>query len=120
MNRQMNVAAISGALAGLWYLSSADADEGVMPSHRIEMAFEIVAGRLDGVWLSRANGERRPLHRVTFDGSELRIQMTPDQAVADGGVELILRPTGPDAFEGSWQRADGVTMGHRLKLVRAR
>ncbi len=106
------------SIRGRWHLISAACPEGEIPAHRVDLVFHDEPNGLRGAVLSRVDDRTLPLHSVTFDGVELRLQMSA--APIPRGAEspyLVMRVTA-DHFEGAW---DGSGTEHvRLKLVRAR
>ena len=105
-------------LVGSWRLVGIEVED-PSPDHRVDTVFALVNGELKGAVVSR-DGTRTPLYRISFKASELRMQMTAEQAVASG-AELVLRQVpGYDRFEGAWHSRDGVRpQGPALKLIRA-
>jgi len=104
-------------IQGRWHLISGDSPEGEIPEHRVDLVFHDEPDGLRGAVLSRADDRQLPLHTVTFDGVELRLQMlaNPIPRRAESPY-LVMRVTG-DHFEGAWDALGAESC--RLKLVRA-
>jgi hypothetical protein len=107
-------------LHGDWHQLDLDADEHDIPQHRMDLRFATRDGTLRGAILNRNNGDEIPLAAATFDGAELRYQMTPPPGGAPVEMPWMVMTRSGDRFEGRWQTAPGVSVGPALKLVRAR
>jgi hypothetical protein len=105
-------------LAGRWHLLGADESDGSVPAHRVDLILRHGEAGLSGAVQSRVGNLEFPLRVVTFDGTELRLQMAqmPNAALVDDPPFLVMRPVA-DHFEGRWDMPG--TEHIRLKLVRA-
>lgn len=106
------------AIAGNWHLVDEAADETNLPTHRVDLRFELTGPELRGVVLSRVNGaEMLALPDVSFDGRVLRYRMgvlTPD---GQPMPEMVMRVSG-SVLLGRWYQ-QGAPAGPALKLVRS-
>ena len=110
-------------LAGRWYLTGLEADEGRVPKHRVLLKFASVEGRLHGAAVALA-GEEVPLGELTFDGRRLsfRLQRPTGDGFQAGTVmpySLVFHAVAGEKFEGHWMKSKTETVGPKLKLWRA-
>src|SRR5687767_15934558 len=87
--------------AHVWLLLAADEDENKTPVHGVKLAFHAIAGGIRGAIVNWRNGDEIPLASLSFDGSRLELQMTPDEHYRGEILTLKMSLVGGQ-FEGYW------------------
>ena len=106
------------SLDGRWHLVAAECPEDQIPHHRVDLVFHDELPGLRGAILSRGDGGEIPLQAIVFNGTELRLKMSPASGQPAGDAPFLVMAAVADRFEGGWDMPG--TEHIRLKLVRAR
>jgi len=107
------------SIAGRWTLVPVEADEQNLPVHRVDFDFREGPEGLHGVVLNRFAGAEIPLQTLTFDGTTLRLQMSPPpNRDMDPLPFLVMTAVGDrfDRFEGRWDMKSAARL--HLKLLK--
>jgi len=106
------------SILGRWSIVSVDADEAHPPSHRVDLDCRDGPDGLHGVVIGRFRDIEIPLQTLTFDGTTLRLQMTPPPGKPIEALPFLVMTLTDGRFEGQWDMP--AAKDPHLKLIRTR
>lgn len=103
-------------ILGRWHLVPADADIADTSVHRV--TFDIREGDegLYGVVVGRFRDMELPLQTLNFDGTTLRLQMTPPAGRPIDALPFLVMTWNGERFDGQWDMPSAAHL--HLKMVR--
>jgi hypothetical protein len=116
VNIQCTAMTDTASILGRWSIVSIDTDEANLPQHRVDLDFRDGPNGLHGVVIGRFRDMELPLQTLTFDGTTLRLQMTPPPGKPIDALPFLVMTWTGSRFEGQWDMPAAKDL--HLKLVR--
>lgn len=104
-------------ILGRWHLVPVEADVMDPAIHRVTFDFRDGPDGLHGVVIGRFRDMELPLQTLLFDGTTLRLQMTPPPGRPIDALPFLVMVWNGERFDGQWDMPSAQHL--HLKLVRA-